>query len=71
MLAQTIVDEQLASWGKRELYLVTEEEFMVLLSNGGSRKEIDTSNGDGTFFNSLVFQGRVFCTSTSNIGGVL
>ena len=70
MTAQKIVDEQLASWGKRELYLVTEEEFGVLLSSGGSPLEINRPNGDGTFFNSLTFQEKIFCTSTSNIGGI-
>lgn len=68
MTAQEIIDAQLASWGERDLYLVTEEEFVVLLSSGGYRVELDKPNGDGTFFNSLVFQGKVFCTSTSNSG---
>ena len=64
MTVEQIVTEQLSSWGKRELYLVTEEEFRVLLLNGGSPLEIDKPNGDGTFFNSLEFQGMIFCTST-------
>lgn len=71
MKAQQILNEQVASWGQRELYLVTEEEFGVLLSNGGSPLEINRPNGDGTFFNSLTFQGRTFCTSTSNEDGVM
>jgi hypothetical protein len=69
MHSQKIVDVQLASWGKRELYLVTEEEFKVLLANGGSPLETNKPNGDGTFFNSLVFQDMIFCTSTSD-GGI-
>ena len=71
MTAQKIVYEQLASWGKRELYLVTKEEFRVLLSNGGYPIETDKPNGDGTFFNSLVFQEMTFCTSTSEAGEII
>jgi len=64
MNAQQIADDQVNSWGKREIYLVTKEEFNVLLSNGGSPLEINKPNGDGTFFNSLKFQNMFFCTST-------
>ena len=70
MTAQQIVDEQLAGWGKRELYLITKEEFEVLLSNGGSLFEKNKPNGDGTFFNSLVWNGMVFCTSTTDNGEI-
>ncbi|MFA6270080.1 MAG: hypothetical protein WC657_02630 [Candidatus Paceibacterota bacterium] len=70
MTAQQVVEQQVAGWGEREIYLVTEEEFEVLLSSGGSILESNRANGDGTFFKSLSFQGRVFCTSTTD-GGVL
>jgi hypothetical protein len=69
MTAQEIVKNQIEGWGERELYLVTEEEFEVLLSAGGCYKEMNTPNGDGTFFSSLVFQGKTFCTSTQNPSG--
>ena len=58
MDAQEIFNTQVNSWGERELYLVKEDEFKVLLSNGGSPLETNKPNGDGTFFNSLVFQEK-------------
>jgi len=68
MNAQQIANEQLEGWGKRELYLVTKEQFEVLLSSGGSLSESNRPNGDGTFFSSLVFNDMVFCTSTTGDG---
>jgi len=65
MTAQEIFETQLGSWGERDIYLVSEEEFLVLLSDGGNQTEIDKSNGDGTFFNSLVFKNHKFCSTTS------
>jgi len=63
MNAKTILEEQVSSWGEKDLYLVTEDEFKILLSEGGVITEDNLPNEDGTFFSSLLFQSRKFCIS--------
>jgi hypothetical protein len=46
---------------------LTIDEFEILLNGGGEWLVENQPNGDGTFFNTLKFGGRVFCTSTNQM----
>lgn len=66
MDAQKIYQEQIDSWGEdKDIYLVTREEFIALLSSGsGYQVELDNQTAsDGTQLSSLVYKGKIFCTT--------
>ena len=63
MTSQEIIDSQIHSWGEKELYPVSKEEFRTLLEAGGEIEFIDRSNEDGTFFSQLKIQNKHFCHS--------
>lgn len=64
MTAEEILHSHLESWGERELYLITEEEFAVLLDKAEKIEILKHQNADGTFYSELVFQGKRFASSS-------
>ncbi|HEY4515725.1 MAG TPA: hypothetical protein VJH67_00880 [Candidatus Paceibacterota bacterium] len=66
MTPEQIVASQLSSWGdKKEVYLVTEDEFKILRTHAESSVEKDLeSNGDGTYLSSLLFRNYRFSCVT-------
>jgi hypothetical protein len=69
MTADEIVASYIESFGEKKLvYIVTEEEFMVLANAPGVIKEmISSPNGDGTFYNSLLHQHGRFVHVSSKL----
>lgn len=62
MDAETILKNQLDSWGtKKNVYLVTEEEFKILEDHPESKGvEKNINNNDGTYFNCIYFRDHKF-----------
>ena len=72
MTAQDIIDQHIGDWdSSKSLYLVSIDEFSTLLRElDVVPTQLNTSNGDGTYYHEIEFQGKRFCYSgRDKIGG--
>lgn len=72
MKAQEIIASHEADWGsERTLHSVSKEEFEIILSELELQPtKLNVSNGDGTFYSEMLYEGKRFCYSGQDkIGG--
>lgn len=64
--ADAVVQAQIRSWGQeRGLYTVCLDELRILVAAGAIRNVVNRDNGDGTLYNEVLYEGRTFaCSST-------
>lgn len=65
MKAQEIIASHEADWGsERNLYPVSREEFEIILHELDLQPvKLNVSNGDGTFYSEIAYEGKRFCYS--------
>ena len=67
--AREIVETQIRSWGEgREMFLVDTGEIKILIHAGATRVVENRDNGDGTFYNEVLFEGKKFASSSQEKG---
>ena len=73
MTGYEILARETQSWGQeRNLFVVSPEEMQTLIGDGANITVKNQDNGDGTFLNSVTFQGKTFTSSSREkmLGGV-
>jgi hypothetical protein len=65
MTPNDVVSLHVNSWGPRDIYVLSKEEFEILFKDRGEVELFNVPNDDGTFFSQLTFDKKKFCYSGS------
>ena len=68
--ANKILAENIESWGEgKDNFTISPGEMKIIVLSSGSKVwMLNKDNGDGTFFTSVSYEGKIFnCSSSSEI----
>ncbi len=64
--AETILKENIHAWGEeKKVFFASQEEIIILFSEGATVILLNHDNGDGTYNHELSYNGYMFKCSTS------